>query len=153
MKSYEEVLEKATFLKKNGGIMVQLTGWDIFELLNFKDLKELDLLKDNATEEKWNEIKPEFTEEYVKKEIADYLYFAFRKADGERGISSSRSIGHFQNWLWVLEDHELLAFAQSDQNYGSGYGYGISILRKIRDKYKDFITKDKEEFIKEYGEY
>jgi len=153
MKSYEEVLEKAKYMKEHYNIETQLAGWDIFELLEFKDLKELDLLKAQATEEEWNKNKGELTEEYVKKEVANYLSFAFGKAHNERGISANRSIYHFQNWLWVLEDYELLVFAQDDSNYGKDGGYGITILRKIRDKYKDFITKDKEEFIKEYGEY
>lgn len=82
--------------------------------------------------EKWNTMHEDYTHMNVIKEIVDYLPFAFEKALGERGISASRSIAHFQNWLWLIKDDELLAFADDDDNYSE---YGLPILEKIKAKY------------------
>jgi len=73
----------------------------------------------------------EITEENVIAEMKSYMDFAFSKAYGCRGISSSRSIWKFTQWLWLLED-ELLEFAEDDDNYPM---YGVPILRKICKKF------------------
>ena len=155
MKTYKQILERTKNLRKNDPDMVMtFTSGDYYELLSYDDLKEMDILKSEVTKEHWEkESRKEISEEYIISEIANYLQFAFDKATGQRGISSSRSIMHFCNWLWMIEDHELLAFTQDDNNYGLKGGYGIVILRKIREKYKDFITRDKKEFLEEYGDY
>ena len=72
------------------------------------------------------------TEEEVVKEMKEYIEFAFGKAYNCRGLSSSRSIWKFTQWLWLLEDHELMTFAEDDDNYAM---YGVPVLRKIAEKY------------------
>ena len=59
--------------------------------------------------------------------------FACEKASGHRGISASRSIEHFRNWLWLLGDDELLEFSGGDNNY---INCGAPILKAIADKYR-----------------
>lgn len=72
------------------------------------------------------------TEKSVNKKIREYLPFAWKKANGERGISSERSIWKFKQWLWLLEDSEILAFASDNENYPF---YGKPILAQIEEKY------------------
>ena len=36
-----------------------------------------------------------------KKEILDYLDFAYNKAENERGLSAGRSMLHFKTWIWL----------------------------------------------------
>ena len=72
------------------------------------------------------------TEEAIIKEMRDYMDFALGKARNERGISANRSIWKYVQWLWALDDEELLAFAEDDDNYPM---YGMPILQKICDKY------------------
>lgn len=72
------------------------------------------------------------TEEAITKKMMDYMDFALGKARNERGISASRSIWKYVQWLWVLEDEELLVFAEDEENYPM---YGMPVLQKICDKY------------------
>ena len=79
------------------------------------------------------EYTPEpLTEEAVIKEMQNYIDFALRKANNERGISSNRSVWKYVQWLWLLEDDELFSFARDDSNYPM---YGMPILKKIIEKY------------------
>ena len=72
------------------------------------------------------------TEEAVIEEMRGYMNFAFGKAHGQRGISASRSVWKYVQWLWLIEDEDLLAFAENESNYAM---YGLPVLRKISDKY------------------
>lgn len=44
----------------------------------------------------------------VRKELEDYMEFAWDKANGCRGISASRSLAHMKAWLWLMSEAELL---------------------------------------------
>lgn len=67
-----------------------------------------------------------------KKEIIDYLPFAFEKAYGERGLSAGRSMLHFKSWIW-LDDPEFYEEIVDDlDNYHS---YGLPALNRIAKKY------------------
>lgn len=67
-------------------------------------------------------------------EMRKYMEFAWEKALGERGISASRSIQHFQSWLWLLGDEytDLYTFAMKEDNYPQ---YGKPILFKICERF------------------
>ena len=73
---------------------------------------------------------PKLTRENVIQEIKEYLPFAIGKAEGERGISAERSMFKFTEWLWVLEDDDLLNVI--DKGY---IDYGLAILNIIKGKY------------------
>lgn len=65
--------------------------------------------------------------------MRDYMSFALDKAADHRGISASRSIEHFRNWLWLIEDEDpkysaALSFLSDNRNYPQ---YGVPILKKI----------------------
>lgn len=55
-------------------------------------------LKDDVTGEGW-QIK---TDEEIRKQAIAYMEFAWDKANNCRWISASRSISHYQAWLWML---------------------------------------------------
>jgi len=76
----------------------------------------------------------ELTEENVIKEMAGYMPFAVGKAEDERGISASRSIWKYEQWLWVLEDPLADEIGDFDD-------YGMTHLLTIAEKYK-LSTKD-----------
>ncbi len=42
------------------------------------------------------------TDEDVRKQCVDYMEFAWEKANGCRGLSAGRSMGHYKAWLWLL---------------------------------------------------
>lgn len=70
---------------------------------------------------------PEITHENVVKEMKEYIDFAYKKAETERGISASRTMWKFGHWLWILEDDEI-----DCHNYTC---YGIPQLNAISEKY------------------
>ena len=80
-----------------------------------------------AGEEKW-----EATKETPKEKILDYLEFAYEKAEGERGISASRSMLHFKTWIWLDDDKFYNEIISDIVDYSD---YGISVLDKISGHY------------------
>lgn len=105
-----------------------LLGTEASDLIGYLDFEHAEpFLAAEATPGEWGEV-PECTAEAIKAVIVDYLPFAFDKAHGERGLSSMRSVEHFQAWLWLLADHDLLAAF-----HAAPYEpYGLPKLRVIR---------------------
>jgi len=124
MKTVEEIKEFARNLEFD----IFGTVVDLLVYLPFEEAKEF--LKPEVKPEEWK--TKELTEEAIIKEMRDYMEFALGKADNHRGISSSRSIDHYRNWLFLLDDNELLEFLNNEENYEN---YGVPILKKICDKY------------------
>jgi len=131
MRTVEEIKERINKKKQ----------WDLFgtivDLIEFLPPEHAKpFLKEDANVE---DFVKEYTKENVIKEIKNYLPFAYDKAEGARGLSSGRSIMHFCHWLWLLEDHELLAFVEDDDNYPM---YGFPMLQKIAEKYYPELKRD-----------
>lgn len=104
---------------------------DLLSFLPFEDakphLKEEYVAKVEAGEEKWVPLTD------PKKEILEYLGFAFQKAEDQRGLSAIRSMCHFKAWIW-LEDEKFYNEISVDME--SEYeDYGMSILNKIAAHY------------------
>lgn len=59
------------------------------------------------------------------------LQFAFEKAYGQRGISSSLMYEVIKMWMWVL-DHPL----QHDDNYAEYANYGLTYFIKVAHAFK-----------------
>jgi hypothetical protein len=77
---------------------------DLMQWLPFDRAKEMDLVSDTATAEKWAEAgfpRP-LSDEAAINEIKGYMPFAWDKANNCRGLSAGRSILHMQAWLWLL---------------------------------------------------
>ena len=78
------------------------------------------------------------TREQILGEMKGYMEFAWGKVEDHRGISANRSIDKMKAWLWLLEDDDTWAFANSDEHYAQ---YGAPILKKICEQYQFPIPK------------
>lgn len=98
------------------------------QFLTFDECKPL--LKPDATPWGASDDTPR-TREGVLKVMRDYMGFAWTKANNERGISASRSIDKFGEWLWMLGDESTIAAFEA-----APYAmYGKPQLRVICDAY------------------
>lgn len=68
----------------------------------------------------------------IKKEMLDYLSFAWGKCEDHRGLSAQRSISKLRAWVWLLEDAESIEFLSADSNY---LPYGAPMLAFVARKY------------------
>jgi hypothetical protein len=102
-------------------------GRDFSRLCNFFPVSEWPTLgfapKDGA---ELSEPRP-WTEEEIKKQLADDLAFAFEKALDKRGISAGVMNDVIKMWMWVLEDD-----LQHMEEYAQ---YGLPLLRDVAVKY------------------
>ena len=136
VRTQEEIV--ARYEEKKADDWLGVIGGDLLVYCDYEHVKPY--LKADATPDDW---KPQaLTVEAVRQQLIDYLPFAWEKARGERGISASRSIQHFESWLWLLGDDELLAFAEDEGHYEP---YGKPILLRITAKYAPSAAQHQEE--------
>lgn len=103
---------------------------DLIDYMTFETAKEFlkdEYVKDiESGQKKWDQsVNP-------KKEILNYLDFAYGKAENERGLSAGRSMLHFKTWIWLDDDKLYNELENQIDNY---YGYGIPVLDKISNHY------------------
>lgn len=103
---------------------------DLISYMTFENakphLKEDYVAKVEVGEEKWEPSTD------PKKEILEYLDFAYDKAEGQRGLSAGRSMLHFKTWIW-LDDQK---FYDEVISMIEGYtDYGIPALDRIAEHY------------------
>lgn len=126
MRTQKEIMER---FEKADDLFGTQKG-DLIDYMTFENakpyLQEKYSAKVESGEEKW-EMKTD-----PKKEILDYLDFAYDKAEGERGLSAGRSMLHFKTWIWL--DDKLFYNEVIDliDNYTN---YGIPALDKISEHY------------------
>lgn len=101
---------------------------DLIQFLIYENAKTF--LKEGVTKEEWSHSRKDLTREGVIAEISKYMPFAWDKANNCRGLSAGRSIDHMKAYLWLLEDTELLQYAEDNYTL-----YGKPILKKICEKY------------------
>lgn len=136
LRTTEELKEK--ILELQSGFDLFCIRNDIIEFLPFEDAKPF--IRKELSKIEALAILKKYTKENVIKEIIHYLPFAYDKAEGARGISANRSIEHFQAWLWLIKDDELLAFVSDGAaNYPM---YGFPMLQAIARKYAPDLVKD-----------
>ncbi len=68
------------------------------------------------------------TEEVVRHEAVNYLYFAFTKAINHRGISAARSVTKMREYAWILGLDDAVAFADEEVNFPY---YGVPVLKHM----------------------
>lgn len=150
MPTREEV--KARFIKekKEHALFWEFRGKLYFPALPFEYLREL--AKPEVSDEELKGWMSEFTREQQLKEAADYIKFAWSKAEGQRGISASRSIEHFEVWFWLAGETE---FSQRIKGMACSMyePYGIPILEEIEKKLKELNIPFKKECPKCYGTF
>lgn len=73
-------------------------------------------LKDEATAEQWDQMDRSALA--VSGQIADYMPFAWGKANGRRGLSAGRSLCHMSAWLWMLGHDEAAESVLEYDHYG-----------------------------------
>lgn len=89
---------------------------DLVDFLEFKHARQF--LKETAIEKEWSEHYKKPTVENVKCAMRNYLDFAFKKAEDERGISAARSMDHYSAWIWLLGEEERFGNLQDYDRYG-----------------------------------
>jgi len=94
--------------------------------------KAKEFLKETVKKDKWDKKVPKAIKTNIVKEMKEYMKFAWDKCENHRGISAGRSISKFKAWLWLLEEDELIKFADLESNYQN---YGAPILAKISEKF------------------
>ena len=103
---------------------------DLLEYLEFEHAKEFlkpeYVEKVESGEEKW-EVRAD-----PKKEILEYLDFAYEKAEGQRGLSAGRSMLHFKSWIWLDDEDFYEKVIDKIDNYSD---YGIPALDEISKHY------------------
>jgi hypothetical protein len=111
------------------------------DLLPFEAAKPY--LKEDATGEDWK-VK---TLDEIRAEAVEYMSFAWDKANNCRGISASRSISHYQAWLWALGADETWVDGLSDYQF-----YGKPQLVEICN-YLGLDSKQWDDGIRSNSEY
>lgn len=125
MKTLEQL-----YLYKSGP-NASLDGRDVKRLVSFipvADWSKFNLAPVKGVDPATIQVEP-LTRENVLKHLASDLAFAFGKATGKRGISSSLMWDVIKMWMWVLDD-ELADFP--DNNYPH---YGLPLLKAVAVKY------------------
>lgn len=99
---------------------------DLVPYLDYEHAKAY--LKPDVTKERWEEDLSENSYEHIKKLIVDYIPFAWRKANGCRGISAGRSMDHFKIWFWLIGEDDISEMCDGYYEY-----YGKAQLIKITE--------------------
>jgi len=126
MRTQAEILER--FEKADDFFGTQ--KGDLISYMEFENakphLKEDYVKKFEKAEEKWK------VSNAPKKEILEYLDFAYDKAEDERGLSAGRSMLHFKTWIWLDDEKFYNEVIYLIDNYTN---YGIPALDKISQHY------------------
>jgi len=119
MRTQQEIIDRITALKKDGDVLGFRTN-DLLLHLEYKHAK--DYFDEGVCPE------PDWTQgdqAKLRERMISYMGFAWDKANNCRGISASRSLAHYEAWLW-LAGEEALASTLMDYEY-----YGKPQLRAI----------------------
>lgn len=135
MKTQEEIMLRIKELQGNDFLGFETS--DLYGALTANNVIEMLLHagSDKSKEELEKELvdhKPYETNEQIIAEMKRYMDFAVGKAVNHRGISASRSVGHYRSWVWLINDQESFDFLNDDSNYQN---YGAPMLKYIAEKY------------------
>lgn len=125
MKTLEQ-LKGLTSRCVDGRDFARLAKFIPYNMLNEFGIKPKEEYDD---EEKWNEIKVEFTRENILKQLEKDVAFGFEKALGKRGISSSLMFECVRLWNYILEEG---LEDWSEENYAM---YGLPLFKATAVKY------------------
>ena len=103
MRTDDQILAKVQSLKERNKEFMLFGAtelWDVIIRLPFEKAKPF--LHETQKIEDWK-IAPR-DRESILKEMYDYMPFAWDKANDYRGLSASRSMEHYQAWVWLAGD-------------------------------------------------
>lgn len=121
MRTDQEILDRIEQVKGEDWLGTRVG--ELVTRLSFDAAKPL--LKDDTKREEW---KVFFRDrDTILKEMLEYMEFAWGKAINCRGISASRSIEHYEEWIWLLGD--------DPKKLPDYEHYGKEILKFICQKY------------------
>ena len=121
MRTNEEIHARIEAVKADDWMGTQRS--DLIQRLPFEEAKRY--LKPEVTSDEWNHL-PRDRESLVA-EMLKYMPFAWEKANGRRGLSAGRSMGHYTSLTWLAGDDL--------GNLGDYQFYGKDNLRRICDFY------------------
>jgi hypothetical protein len=127
MRTVDEVLARIEEIENT--LVGSMTVDDLYEVLTYDEVKSK--LRPEVTREEWGEIHSRSSES-ARRKLVRYLPFAIEKAVNHRGISASRSVSHFKNWAWLMEDSEAQEFIADGGNYAM---YGVPIIKYLLSRY------------------
>ena len=87
---------------------------DLIMRLEFETAKPY--LAEGCLESEWRALP--LDAESIKAEMLDYMPFAWEKAKNFRGLSASRSLSHYEAWIWLLGDEDNFEDLQAYNYYG-----------------------------------
>lgn len=138
MRTQDEIVRKLESVKDSDPLGFKTS--DLIGYLDFENAKPH--LKPETTEEQWNESRLPSDRESILRQMADYMPFAWSKANGQRGISAARSMAHFAIWTWMAGDGELFGDKLEEYNF-----YGKPHLKALSAHYGwDFDNLDDGEY-------
>jgi hypothetical protein len=139
VRTYEEIAEKCRDTESSFGFHLEV----LVPYLPYKYAK--DFLKEDVVEEEWDKKVIPLTEDNVKRDMGDYMEFAWGKVIDHRGLSASRSVEKMAEWCWLLGDDESVEFAETDGNYAM---YGAPILNFMCQKHGFPVPEDNDDLEK-----
>ena len=127
MRTQQELFDYATGPGQDffGFALEAVAGYMPFDIIK-------DKLKEGYTQEMWDMDRVEYTEENVRKDLAEYMRdYGWPKALGHRGISASRSVTKIGTWAYAL-GHDTQAILKSSEwgQYGAGH---LAVFCKLLD--------------------
>ena len=107
MRTQQEILNKMLKLSSKQDFFGFIHS-DLIQFLEYEHAK--DWLENDVTEETWDQIRKTPDDKTIKEVMADYMPFAFLKANNCRGLSAMRTLYHFTAWIWLLGDETVEYF-------------------------------------------
>ncbi len=143
MKTQQEIADRIAERRER-----DILGFETGELIPFLDYSHArPFLKEGVTEPEWAESQTTLTVESVRQQMVDYMEFAWSKANNFRGISASRSLQHYQAWLWLLGEEALASDLEDYEFYGKDELVKICIFLGVdSDKWDDGVRANEEPY-------
>lgn len=111
MKTTLQILEK---IEKHRNDFLGFIASDLIVYLDFDDAKKF--LKEGVKKEEWKASSRD--PESIKKQMHDYMAFAWGKANDCRGLSAARSLEHCRAWLFMLGEDAMSDHLRDYSHYG-----------------------------------
>ena len=110
MRTQKEILARIKTIQDSGADIFGTEVGDLVGALEFKNAKPF--LNKGVKAKDWKQTKD------FKKEMIEYMSFAWEKANDKRGLSAMRSLQHYRNWLWLDGDEEIWPTLDEYEHYG-----------------------------------